>query len=103
VKLGHQHQGEISRVTVPGAFGKPDDIAECKTLSTFYFSGVNYGQGERLSLKYKSSEKFLCLAGFQVLTAVIKNRSTFSKISPCSPVRINVSEEHESSIFSVKK
>jgi hypothetical protein len=39
---------------------------------------------------------------FKVLTAVAKKISVFWDITPCSPVDVNVSEEHTASILRVQ-
>jgi hypothetical protein len=41
--------------------------------------------------------------GFEVLTAVFVKSSVFWPITPCSPLKVNVSEEHISSIFMVEE
>jgi hypothetical protein len=40
--------------------------------------------------------------GFEVLTAVVMKRSIFWDITPCCPLKINVSEEHVATICRAK-
>jgi hypothetical protein len=41
--------------------------------------------------------------GFEVLTAVVMKSSIFWDVMPCSPLKVNVSEEHIASIFVVEE
>jgi hypothetical protein len=43
------------------------------------------------------------LVGFEVFTAVVMKSINFWDITPCSPLSVNISEEHVASIFRVEE